>query len=217
MLSLKQLMSILLPYYRDLNQYVENIFTDIKSVKVQCPKCGHLLWKHGKYKRNAVTNHLTIVFIWIFRLYCPVCKKTFSLIPSFLKPHYSIVMNIFEEITFLKVIMHKTYADIAQMLTGLVLGGISIKTLYRYVNKARKACKEIIIPLESFLCFYIPEKQIHVDTVMNDNDCDMYIKRVYALSSYYGLIFGKYLNIQYLTPYSYFSDLNARVAKTFIL
>lgn len=51
---------------------------------------------------------------------------------------------------------------------------------------------------------------------MND-DPDDYIKRIYTLSTYYGLVFEKYLKIQYLTPYSYFSDLNARVTKAFVL
>ena len=62
------------------------------------------------------------------------------------------------------------------------------------------------------MCSYLPEKQIHTLTVMND-DPDDYIKRIYTLSTYYGLVFEKYLKIQYLTPYSYFQNLNARVTK----
>lgn len=185
-------------------------------MQFHCPLCGHLLWKHGKYERNAVTSQLTVILIWIFRLYCPECKKTFSLIPSFLKPRYSILMSAFEEIIFSKVILHKTYADIAQAFSSRISGGISIKTLYRYINKTREACKEIVVPLESFLCSYLPEKQIHATTVMNDGP-DKYINRMYTLSSYYGLVFEKYLGILYLTPYSYFSDLNARIAKSFVL
>jgi transposase-like protein len=207
---------ILLPYYRELNQYIENIFVDIKEMQFHCPQCGRLLWKHGKYERNAVTGQLTVILIWIFRLYCPECKKTFSLIPSFLKPRYSILMSVFEEIIFSKVILHKTYVEITQTFSERILGGISLKTLYRYIKKIRKACKEIVVPLESFLCSYLPEKQIHTLTVMND-DPDDYIKRIYTLSTYYGLVFEKYLKIQYLTPYSYFSDLNARVTKAFVL
>jgi hypothetical protein len=209
-------MPILLPCYKELNQYIENIFVDIKEMQFHCPLCGRLLWKHGKYERNAVTDQLTIILICIFRLYCPKCKKTFSLIPSFLKPRYSILMSVFEEIIFLKVILHKTYVDIARTFYDRILGDISLKTIYRYINKTRKACKEIVVPLESFLCSYLPEKQIYTTTVMND-DPDNYIKRICILSTYYDLVFEKYLGIQYLTPYSYFLDLNARVAKAFIL
>lgn len=209
-------MPILLPCYRELNQYIENIFTDIKEMHFHCPQCSHLLWKHGKYERNVVTGQLTVIIIWIFRLYCPKCRKTFSLIPSFLKPRYSILMSVYEEIIFSKVILHKTYVEITQTFYNRIFGGISIKTLYRYINKTRKACKEIVVPLESFLCSYLPEKQIQTETVMK-NDRDNYIKRIYTLSTYYELVFDKYLGIQYLTPYSYFSDLNARIAKAFLL
>ncbi len=125
-------------------------------------------------------------------------------------------MSVFEEIIFSKVILHKTYVELTQTFSNRIFGGISLKTLYRYINKTRKACKEIVMPLESFLCSYLPEKQIHTTTIMND-DPDNYIKRIYTLSTYYCLVFEKYLRIQYLTPYSYFSDLNARIAKDFVL
>lgn len=185
-------------------------------MQFHCPICGRLLWKHGKYERNAVTSQLTVILICIFRLYCPECRKTFSLIPSFLKPRYSILMSVFEDIIFSKVILQKTYVEIIQMFSSRILGCISLKTIYRYVNKTRKACKEIVVPLESFLCCFLPEKQVST-ICATTNDPDKYLKRLFVLSGYYEMVFNKYLQIQNLEPYSYFSDLNARVAKAFIL
>ncbi len=209
-------MPILLPNYRELNQYIENIFSNIKEMQFYCPICGRLLWKHGKYARNAVTDQLTVILICIFRLYCPECRKTFSLIPSFLKPRYSIQMSVFENVIFSKVMLRKTYVEITHMLSSRILGCISLKTIYRYINKTRTACKEIVVPLESFLCSFLSEKQIP-SIATATNDPDKYVKRVFFLSDYYEMVFKKYFQIQNLKPYSYFSDLNARVAKAFIL
>lgn len=209
-------MPILLPYYKELNQYIENIIIDIKEMQFHCPLCGRLLWKHGKYERNAVTDKLTIILICIYRLYCPDCKRTFSLIPLFLKPRYSILMSVFEEIIFSKVILHKTYAEITEIFCERIIGCISLKTIYRYVKKARQSCKEIVVLLESFLCSCLQGKQVHTATITSD-DPDNYIKRTYALLSNYSLVFEKHLGIRQLTTFSKFSALNARLAKAFVL
>jgi hypothetical protein len=55
----------------------------------RCPSCkGQIrLNRHGFYTRNAITKAKTYV-IFICRLRCPSCSKTFSLLPGFLLPFF---------------------------------------------------------------------------------------------------------------------------------
>lgn len=185
-------------------------------MQLHCPLCGRLLWHHGCYKRNAVTDILAIISIHIFRMYCPDCRKTFSLIPAFLKPHRPFLMCIFEEIVYMKVILGKTYIEITGDISKKITGGISLRTISRYLRCIKISCKDILLPLEAFLCRYIPEKELPSPSVDYPQPY-AYVKRVFELSSFYSLIFEKYLGIQHLTSFSYFADLNARVAKSFML
>ena len=53
-----------------------------------CPVCrAHArLQGHGWYGRNALPSRETELVVMIHRLLCPVCRRTVSLLPSFLLP-----------------------------------------------------------------------------------------------------------------------------------
>ena len=55
-----------------------------------CPVCGaHArLQGHGSYSRNALPNRDTELVAPVHRLRCPVCRRTVSLLPSFLLPYF---------------------------------------------------------------------------------------------------------------------------------
>jgi len=55
-----------------------------------CPICGaHArLQGHGWYHRNALPARETELVVPVRRLRCPVCRKTVSLLPSFLLPYF---------------------------------------------------------------------------------------------------------------------------------
>jgi len=55
-----------------------------------CPICGaHAkLLGHGWYRRNALPTRETELVVMIHRLLCPACRKTVSLLPSFLLPFF---------------------------------------------------------------------------------------------------------------------------------
>jgi transposase-like protein len=54
-----------------------------------CPFCRAMntLLRHGYYERNAIEDEVCHR-ITIFRLKCPDCRKTFSILPNFLLPYF---------------------------------------------------------------------------------------------------------------------------------
>lgn len=65
----------------------ENIFPDLYGCPNPCCSFEGRLRKHGFYTRNALTLLATYLIV-IQRYYCPGCKKTVSLLPSFLAPRF---------------------------------------------------------------------------------------------------------------------------------
>jgi len=62
----------------------DNVFPVIYG----CKNCGYegRLHHHGFYERNVITQY-EVYRVFILRLKCPSCNKTYSLIPSFLIPY----------------------------------------------------------------------------------------------------------------------------------
>lgn len=60
-----------------------------------CASCGYdgMLHRHGHYDRNAVTlyQHFSIS---IQRFLCPSCRRTYSLLPSFLIPYFIYTFDV---------------------------------------------------------------------------------------------------------------------------
>lgn len=55
-----------------------------------CPICKarKRLHSHGSFQRNALVGRNKVFLVRIHRLFCTVCRKTVSLVPSFLVPHF---------------------------------------------------------------------------------------------------------------------------------
>ena len=60
--------------------------------RILCPCCNKYLHGHGWRKRLFLSDLCTICFIWMHRLKCPKCKKTYTIMPQFLAPlkHFSL-------------------------------------------------------------------------------------------------------------------------------
>ncbi len=79
-----------------------------------CPYKG-MLYHHAFYSRNALALTGTYV-IWILRYYCPVCKRTFSLLPSFCAPYYQYTMGCIFFILFQLYLRHQKLTAIARKI-----------------------------------------------------------------------------------------------------
>lgn len=102
-------------YYRRGKQ---NLFPHI----FKCPHPGCLysnkLRSHGFYRRNVLTFHETFV-IYIKRYYCPSCRRTVSLLPSFLAPRFQYTPAFIFFTLFRRIINNLPLAQIAQKLNAL--------------------------------------------------------------------------------------------------
>lgn len=67
------------------NRGKENAFPSIH----RCPHCQakRILYRHGYYERNALVGQ-DAYRIWIARYRCAICKKTVTVLPTFLLPYF---------------------------------------------------------------------------------------------------------------------------------
>lgn len=70
----------ILHFGRSCKAYLRLFENQAPKIKLCCEACGRSLHKHGRYYRSVTTKH------HLYRLYCPECGKTVSLLPDFLVP-----------------------------------------------------------------------------------------------------------------------------------
>lgn len=75
-------MIIYIPAAKTLVDYIE--LDESLEAPDECPDCAHSLWKHGKRVRFCEGFQIC-ARLEIQRLFCKRCRKTFSLMPSFLQ------------------------------------------------------------------------------------------------------------------------------------
>lgn len=79
-------MSIIIPFHGGVIIFLaENLNWNL-GIIFHCPHCNCRTHKHGKYMRTIYSYNESYI-IPIYRRFCPNCKTTFSLIPSFIKPY----------------------------------------------------------------------------------------------------------------------------------
>lgn len=93
----------------------QNLFPDLYG----CPNplCCYekRLRRHGFYSRNALTLLATYV-VFIQRYYCPVCRKTVSLLPSFLAPNFQYSVACIFFVLYQLAVRHRVYRLIAEKI-----------------------------------------------------------------------------------------------------
>lgn len=124
-------MTIILEFNHSIKRYISTVETF--ELELLCPCCRKLTRKHGKYKRTV--NYKTKSYeIPILRRRCAHCKKTFSLIPSFIVPWGRFANHILE--FFLRLILAGIPMSLlAECLSTVDVSIISLKTLYRWKTK----------------------------------------------------------------------------------
>src|SRR5882724_9310504 len=75
-------MIIYIPAAKTLVDYIE--LDESLQAPDKCPECAHSLWKHGKRERFCEGFQIC-ARLEIQRLFCKRCRKTFSLMPTFLE------------------------------------------------------------------------------------------------------------------------------------
>ncbi|HHW27190.1 MAG TPA: hypothetical protein GXX23_07615 [Firmicutes bacterium] len=83
-------MQVLVDVHMSPQEYTQR-FREVEwPVLETCPVCGARarLLGHGWYSRNALPAREIELVVMVHRLFCPVCRRTVSLLPSFLLPFF---------------------------------------------------------------------------------------------------------------------------------
>lgn len=83
-------MQVLVDAHMSLQEYAQR-YREVEWPTLEvCPVCGaHArLRGHGWYHRNALPAREIELVVMVHRLFCPVCRRTVSLLPSFLLPFF---------------------------------------------------------------------------------------------------------------------------------
>ena len=116
---------------KSIKGYLRNYQEVPPCFEENCPDCDHKLYRHGKYSRSVITKK-KITWIPIYRLLCPACGKTFSLLPDFLLPYQVHGGEILQQAWSLRFMKRKSFAKIKSIISHNETGGISIKTIKRW-------------------------------------------------------------------------------------
>jgi transposase-like protein len=104
----------------------------------RCLRCGQthrMTHRHDHFTRTVFTlGYPDGIEIPIFRFYCPFCKKTFSIIPTFVEKHHQTALDIKEEV----IQCHEAgtgFPEVAKRTAMLPGGRYSAKTIWRWTKR----------------------------------------------------------------------------------
>ena len=133
------------------------------------PCCQAKLYHHGHYKRTVVTKK-DVDELKIYRFLCSECDKTFSLLPDFLSPYQVFYSGIQEGVFYRRLIIKKSSAVVHRGLVSEETGGISERTLKRWIGNWRKKLENVIQRLSNFILELDPFSRPHV-IIQNHDPC----------------------------------------------
>ena len=134
--------AIIVTFLGDIAQYLIEAKTWFDEISESCPLCGAKTHRHGHYERT-VWSERCAYHIPIFRRYCPDCVKTFSYIPSFIKPYARFLnsyrLNRIQNHVLDQVSIQKTVG----LLSSVSVTPISITTFRRWLKRIRSVATDV--------------------------------------------------------------------------
>lgn len=109
-----------------------------------CPACGWpRLRKHGRFWRQLV---LGVLFerVPVYRLLCPGCEKTFSLIPSFMRPYSQFGVHVHEAAARMLGASNPIRAVSRRLCSSASAGGVSQRTVARWLQQWRSKAQRLL-------------------------------------------------------------------------
>ena len=99
--------------YVKLGKKISYIFPDPYG----CKHCGFAgrLHRHGFYERNVITLNATYR-IFVLRILCPKCRRTFSYLPEFLIPFYQYSFELIFFCLYNLYVLKESYAKIIKAI-----------------------------------------------------------------------------------------------------
>ncbi len=109
---------------------------------MNCPNCGRRMWQHGSFYRWVPTRTERFQ-VPIYRLRCPACGLTVSLLPPFLRPHGQFPTFIRETAIRLHLQRNLTLARVARIIATPGVGCVTARTVARWVRRAQEVAREV--------------------------------------------------------------------------
>lgn len=130
-------MPIILPLGRTVKAYLERYGGCGPTLSIRCGKCGEAtLHQHGRYWRTAVTRR-KVYRVPVYRWKCSGCGATVSVLPDFLAP-YAQFVSLVREGAVRRRLCGLTMAEITARACSAAIGGLSLRSVYRWLAKARQ-------------------------------------------------------------------------------
>lgn len=111
--------------------------TNINLCKYGCKKCCYegRLHRHGTYSRNVIT-FFQVFQINIQRFKCPICKKTCSMLPSFLIPYFQYSFDFITALLYMVYVLSILPYRIPALVTEIgVHCHISLQSVLFYMKR----------------------------------------------------------------------------------
>ena len=134
------------------NEYNKRYGQERPNLKLTCenPECDcHVLYKHGCYRRTAVTKR-RLIEIPIYRWRCPVCGQTVSVLPNFLVPWRHFV-TLVREAALKRRQDGMSFRKIAGGVATTVVGGIHPKTIKRWWGRYLSNASDVALYMAAAL------------------------------------------------------------------
>ncbi|MEW6228473.1 MAG: DUF6431 domain-containing protein [Bacillota bacterium] len=107
-----------------------------------CPNCGRRMWQHGSFHRWVATRAQRF-WIPIYRLRCPDCRLTVSLLPPFLRPHAQFLTCVREAAIRLHLRRDLPLTQVARMVATPKVGCVTARTVARWVRRAQEVARDV--------------------------------------------------------------------------
>ena len=125
-----------------LKRYVGECANRAPAGEQRCPICGRRLRKHGRYFRSVVLGQ-TLERLPVYRYLCPQCRKTFSLLPAFVRPYGHFGLPVREAAARMLSRGEKVDALSERLCQSPKTGGISGRTLRRWLQGWRRKAQAL--------------------------------------------------------------------------
>lgn len=159
--------------------------TNINVCKFGCKRCsyGGRLHRHGTYSRNVIT--ISQIFqINIQRFKCPICKKTCSMLPSFLIPYFQYSFDLITITLYIVYTLYRTPSHVPALMKEI--GShchISLQSILFYMKRFNSQKFRINSFFTAYDSFYYD-----VD-ILSLNDfvaAGILLKKIFLYNRFYG-------------------------------
>lgn len=103
-----------------------------------CKHCGYegRLHRHGFYSRNVISQY-GIYRVFILRIKCPSCHKTYSILPSFLIPYYQYTFDLIFLCLYYVYVSKLSYSKVVNIFQAFN-PQFNVSTIYGFKKRMKK-------------------------------------------------------------------------------